>query len=147
LGRGKSLRGRLHGRGTILFSGELTEVYTRRGSRAGTYISGDGGETWTIWHGAEAGAAGFEYEARNGAVTITGYTGDAQDVVIPARIDNLPVTVIGESAFFYNQLTSVTIPDGVTEIGDWVFYSLLEQPQLLKQYRYSSTGIEAGACS
>jgi hypothetical protein len=54
--------------------------------------------------------ADFEYEARNGAATITGYRGSAKNVTIPDRIYNLPVTAIGDSAFFIKQLTSVTIP-------------------------------------
>jgi hypothetical protein len=58
-------------------------------------------------------AADFEYEAGNGAITITGYTGSAKDVTIPERIDNLPVTVIGDKAFTKNQLTSVTIGSNV----------------------------------
>jgi hypothetical protein len=43
-------------------------------------------------------AADFVYEARNGEVTITGYTGSAKNVTIPSRINNLPVTAIGEGA-------------------------------------------------
>jgi hypothetical protein len=29
------------------FPGNLAQVYTQGGSRAGTYRSGDGGKTWT----------------------------------------------------------------------------------------------------
>jgi hypothetical protein len=76
-------------------------------------------------------------------VTITNYAGTNPTVTIPAKINNLPVTAIGEHsferkqltgvtipkgvttieymAFAKNQLTSVIIPDGVTTIGDSVF--------------------------
>ena len=41
---------------------------------------------------------------------------------IPAEIDGLPVTTIGDKAFFYcSSLTSVSIPDSVTSIGEWAF--------------------------
>jgi BspA type Leucine rich repeat region (6 copies) len=54
-------------------------------------------------------------------ITITGYTGVGGDVTIPAVIDGLTVTSIGEGAFGGTSLTSVTIPDGVTDIEDGAF--------------------------
>ena len=60
----------------------------------------------------------FDYTFSNGAITITKYTGSGGDVVIPAAIDGVPVTGIGEAAFMgRSDLTSVTIPDCVTSIG------------------------------
>jgi hypothetical protein len=60
----------------------------------------------------------FKVEVANGAVTITGYTGDGGNVVIPSRIRGFPVTGIGELAFSgCIGLTSVSIPAGVTSIG------------------------------
>ena len=56
------------------------------------------------------------------SVTITGYTGPGGAVTIPGTLGGLPVTAIGNYAF-YNEssLTSVTIPESVTSIGDLVF--------------------------
>jgi len=67
---------------------------------------------------------GLQYETVNGnSVTITKYTGNAMSVVIPDRIQGLPVTSIGKIAFLNSKnLTSVTIPDSVTSIGDSAFY-------------------------
>ena len=43
-------------------------------------------------------------------------------VTIPDTINGLPVTSIGDEAFYgCTSLTSVTIPDSVTSIGDWAF--------------------------
>ncbi|MGN0169985.1 MAG: fibronectin type III domain-containing protein [Lachnospiraceae bacterium] len=56
-------------------------------------------------------------------VTITDYTGSADTITIPNEIENCPVTAIGESVFDSKNITSVTIPDGVTSIGERAFYS------------------------
>ncbi|MDR2729473.1 MAG: leucine-rich repeat domain-containing protein, partial [Treponema sp.] len=55
-------------------------------------------------------------------VEITGYKGTKTDVNIPPRIGKLPVTAIGEEAFFSKKLTSVKIPGSVKRIGNAAFY-------------------------
>jgi autotransporter-associated beta strand protein len=62
-------------------------------------------------------AAYFTYTSSGTAITITGYTGPAGAVSIPSTIAGLPVTVIGSHSFDYSDITSVTIPAGVTIIG------------------------------
>ena len=53
----------------------------------------------------------------NGTITITGYIGSGGAVTIPDTINGLPVTSIGDYAFFGNSLTSITIPNGIISIG------------------------------
>jgi hypothetical protein len=66
--------------------------------------------------------AQFAYTTNNATITIVGYTGVAGEVVIPSTLDGLPVTDIGDSAFLLREdVTSVTISDGVTAIADWAF--------------------------
>jgi len=66
--------------------------------------------------------AQFNYTTTNGAITITGYTGSGGAVIIPATINGLPVTSIGDEAFNGGYLmTSVTIPNSVTNIGQAAF--------------------------
>jgi hypothetical protein len=67
--------------------------------------------------------AQFNYTTNNGAITITGYTGPGGAVVIPDTITGLPVIGIGNNAFQFTSLTSVTIPNSVTSIGVGVFNS------------------------
>ncbi len=64
----------------------------------------------------------FTYDVESAAVTITDYTGAGGAVVIPALIEDKPVTRIGDYAFDgQDGVTSVVIPAGVTVIGDHAF--------------------------
>jgi hypothetical protein len=65
--------------------------------------------------------AQFNFLTNNGTITITGYTGAGGDVTIPATINGLPVTTIGDFAFSGTSLTQVTIPDSVREIDGGAF--------------------------
>ena len=65
----------------------------------------------------------FTYEDNENGITITGYTGDKTELVIPGEIDGKKVTDIGTEAFKkYSSLTSVIIPEGVTNIGFGAFW-------------------------
>jgi len=64
----------------------------------------------------------FQWSRRANGVIITGYSGIAMNVQIPAQIQGIPVVGIGYSAFREKQLTSVTIPNSVTHIGDGAFW-------------------------
>jgi len=58
----------------------------------------------------------------NASGVITAYSGQVAELVIPAEIDGVTVTGIGESAFRDSTvLTSVVFPDSVTSIGDYAF--------------------------
>ena len=66
----------------------------------------------------------FSYQVSNGTATITAYTGDEQDVSIPAEIGGYAVTVIGAKVFKNKTtVTSITIPDTVKEIKTEAFYN------------------------
>ena len=59
----------------------------------------------------------------DGTVEITDYNGSAEKVDIPAKIDGMSVTSIGDWAFSScASLTSITIPNSVTSIGASAFY-------------------------
>jgi hypothetical protein len=69
----------------------------------------------------------------NKGVVIEGYVGKGGNVIIPASIEDVPVTAIGGSVFvdrgvilgtgssYSFPLTSVTIPQGVTTVGFGAF--------------------------
>ena len=88
----------------------------------------------TAYLGGQPGAAlpasrpvftlgGLDYEIVDGrSVTIKQYTGNATAMYIPAEIQGLPVTAIGDHAFYnLTRLTSITIPSSVTSIGNSAF--------------------------
>src|SRR5579862_16243 len=65
--------------------------------------------------------AQFTYTTNNGTITITGYMGPNDGVVIPSTIDGMPVTTVGTNAFFASTLTNVTIPNSVASIEEQAF--------------------------
>ncbi|HUZ08055.1 MAG TPA: leucine-rich repeat protein [Candidatus Paceibacterota bacterium] len=66
-----------------------------------------------------AGQAQFLYTTNNGAITITQYTGPGGDVTIPDTVNGLPVTTVGQAAFYQvASLTSVTFGTNVTTIAN-----------------------------
>lgn len=69
-----------------------------------------------------AARAQFDYTTTNGTITITRYRDRFVPDVIPSEIDGLPVTGIGDHAF-YGCWTpdNLTIPDGVVTIGEEAF--------------------------
>ena len=73
---------------------------------------------------ALAGKAQFAFSTNNGSVTITAYNGPGGAVIIPTNINGLPVTAIADEAFYERySVTSLAIPDTVTNIGNYVFYN------------------------
>lgn len=66
-------------------------------------------------------ASDFAYTADGGEVTITEYIGESEHVLIPDTIDGLPVTALADKAFYEKHVTTVVVPDSVTQIGDMCF--------------------------
>ena len=91
-----------------------------------------------------SGQAQFLYATNNGTITITGYTGSGGAVIIPSTITGLPVTGIEDSAFQYDiGITSVLIPDSVTNIGSLAFYQCTNLIGVSVGFRVISIGDHA----
>jgi hypothetical protein len=67
-------------------------------------------------------ASDFDLELGESGITIKKYKGKAEEVSIPAEIDRITVTTIGDSAFSgCSKLRSIIIPNSVTAIGNSAF--------------------------
>lgn len=68
----------------------------------------------------------YSYYSTTGGVYITSYLGSGGDVIIPSTLDGKKVIGIGHGSFSngggnYSEITSVTIPEGVTFIEAYAF--------------------------
>ncbi len=79
------------------------------------------------------------FTTNNGGISINGYTGADQNLILPDNINGYPVTAIGDNAFSVNyQINSVLLPNGLTSIGNRAFY---------KCYNLVSAPLPAGLAS
>ena len=68
----------------------------------------------------------YEISQDGRTAKVTGYIGDEKHIVISDTYEGLPVTEIGDGAFYHATLLKyVKIPDSVEKIGDSAFYSCL----------------------
>jgi PKD repeat protein len=84
----------------------------------------------------------FTYTTNNGTITITSYTGSGGTVTIPGMINNLPVTGIGQQAFYQRSgLTNITIPGSITNVGAYAFYDCTNLTNATISYGVTTIGV------
>ena len=67
---------------------------------------------------------GLEFEAlENGTYSVSGYSGDATEIYIPAEYNNIEVTTIGEEAFAETQIQSISGGKNIISIEEKAFMS------------------------
>ena len=89
--------------------------------------------------------AQFNYTTNDDdTITITRYTGPGGDVTIPNAMNGLPVTSIGDYAFFHcTSLTDITIPNSVTSIGQDAFFYCTSLTNVMIPDSVTNIGVEA----
>lgn len=98
------------------------------------------GATFTIT--VTAPSRDFTFDATTG--TIKKYNGNDAVVNIPSEINGTPVTTIGNAAFRDSSVTSVTIPDSVTEIGANAFAGCTNLTSVTYGGDWSNLTIQSG---
>ena len=64
---------------------------------------------------------GFAYTVTGDEATITGYTGSAENIVIPSELGGKPVTAIADKAFYGYKTPNIYIPKTIKAIGEDAF--------------------------
>lgn len=83
----------------------------------------------TLREAPESPVEDFEYEVNDNGVTVTRYNGKDEWVVVPATIEDKPVTEIGGYAFSANYIDDeilvrgVCLPESVTVLGSYAFFA------------------------
>lgn len=98
------------------------------------------GATFTVTVAAATNT--FFFDLTTG--TITGYNGTDTVVVIPSKINGVTVTTIGTDAFLGLNITSVTIPASVTEIGANAFAGCTNLTSVTYGGDWSNLTIQSG---
>ena len=81
----------------------------------------------------------FTYAISGGEVTITAYTGDGENLIIPETIEGVPVAQIADGAFRGNRFLSVDL-GGVRSVGAYAFADSSELEQILLPDSVTSLG-------
>lgn len=98
------------------------------------------GATFTVTVAAATNT--FDFNLTTG--TITKYNGTDTVVVIPSKINGVTVTTIGTDAFLGLNITSVTIPANVTEIGSNAFAGCTNLTSVTYGGDWSNLTIQSG---
>ena len=96
----------------------------------------------TVYVYAKWEVVALRYEEETRTYTVTGLlAGAGTDVVIPAKYGELPVAAIAPDAFRDNTaLTSVTVPDSVTLIGDYAFAGCTSLKEIVLPHTVTEVG-------
>ena len=97
----------------------------------------DSTETVSVQGSVASASDAWKFQIEGDEITITDYIGTDQDVVIPEEIGGKTVVKLNSGIFSGKAITSVVIPDTVTEIGRSLFMGCkqLENVELSNQIK------------
>ena len=80
---------------------------------------------------------GFAYTVTGDEATITGYTGSAENIVIPSELGGKKVTAIADKAFYgYGKMCDIYIPKTVKTIGENAFQNAVSEDEADLKFRF-----------
>ena len=83
----------------------------------------------------------LQYRINGESAEILGYRGKDTELVIPALIDNCPVTHIGKKTFLSNKmLRQISLPESVVRIDDWAFAYCAKLRKVILPYHRMEIG-------
>lgn len=75
----------------------------------------------------------YDYDVFSDSITITKYTGNATELDVPDKLNDLPVTKIKEKVFSdtdSRKITKISLPASISEIDPYAFYSVKELAEI-----------------
>ena len=86
------------------------------------------------------------YTEKDGKITVTGRKDEGiKVIVIPEKIDGKPVVAIADNAFAGTDITGITLPSGVTDIGWFAFFGCVSLMNVTLPDSVASIGYDAFA--
>ena len=83
----------------------------------------------------------LQYNIYGETAQVTGYRGKDAELVIPAVIENCPVTHIGKKTFLSNKmLRQISLPESVVRIDDWAFAYCAKLRKVILPYHRMEIG-------
>lgn len=83
----------------------------------------------------------LQYRINGESAEILGYRGKDTELVIPALIDDCPVTHIGKKTFLSNKmLRQISLPESVVRIDDWAFAYCAKLRKVILPYHRMEIG-------
>lgn len=130
------------------FAGWCTDAELTAAPIRGNYTVTANQALYAAWTLADEAAANlsFTWKQEDDHIIVTGAAEGAENVVIPASLNGLPVTAIEKYAFFGNaEITSVTIPGTIVSVSGMAFancaklesVTLCEGVKKLEAYAFS----------
>ncbi len=87
-------------------------------------------------------AEDIRYTVINDKATITGFSGEAETLVIPSELGGAPVTEIRDNAFYKcSSLREIILPEGLKKMGHHCFYECTSLKKIVIPDSVSETGM------